>query len=311
MERQLAPIVVFAFNRPDHLVRTLDALAACAEARKSHLRIYCDGARDDRDTDAVSKVIEIARKESRFLNSEVVISYQNRGLARSIIDGVTVTVNEFGRVIVLEDDIVVSHHFLTFMNAALEKYEHSELVASVCGYMYPIDDQGLPPSFFLRGTDCWGWATWKRCWEIFEPNGQLLLSQILEKKLAWEFDFDGSYPYTKMLKDQIGGRNNSWAIRWHASAYLRGMMSCFPTRSFIQNIGLDGTGTHCEPTTKCSVDFDNSFDLLSLSDDIRENFEARRRIGQFLLQTQSTKFRLQRLVRLIPRLLRSKDSSKW
>jgi hypothetical protein len=197
------------------------------------------------------------------------------------------------------------------MNAALEKYEHSELVASVCGYMYPIDHRGLPPTFFLRGTDCWGWATWKKAWDIFEPDGQLLLNELLEKKLAWPFDLDGSYPYTRMLKDQISGRNNSWAIRWHASAYLRGMTSCFPSRSLVQNIGLDGTGTHCEPTTKYSVDFTNGFDLLSLSDNIRENSEARRRIGEFLLQAQSTKFRLQRLTYLIPRLLRGKDSRKW
>jgi hypothetical protein len=294
MDNHLAPILVFAFNRPDHLTRTLDALAACPESKKSILRIYCDGPRNPEDDPAVAKVVEIAKLESRFLSSEIITNKKNRGLALSIICGVTDTINQFGRAIILEDDIVVSSYFLAFMNAGLEKYAGCPEVASVCGYMYPIDHADLPPTFFLRGTDCWGWATWKRAWNFFESDGEILLKKLIHKRMTWEFDLDGSYPYTKMLRDQIAGRNNSWAIRWHASIYLRNMVSCFPRTSLVLNIGLDGSGTHCQVTDKLAPFPLDVSDPLSLSDLQSENLTARNRIARFLLSLRSLRYRLWR-----------------
>jgi hypothetical protein len=287
----MAPIVIFAFNRPDHLSRTLDALTACPEAKVSNLYIYCDGPRGPEDLAAVEEVLRVANNESRFKSCRVFKSDKNKGLARSIIDGVTQTIAEFGKVIVLEDDMVVSKGFLRFMNSALDKYESASSVASVCAYMYPIDPKGLPDTFFLKGTDCWGWATWKRAWDVFDPNGERLLKQITAMQLEWEFDLDGAYPYVQMLRDQIAGRNNSWAIRWHASAYLKGMYSFFPKESLVQNIGLDGSGTHCGTNTNYQVQLsaDSIFD--KFPEQIEENVQARERISKFLLNTRSLSYR--------------------
>lgn len=307
MTRVLAPIVVFAFNRPDHLSITLKALSACPESASSDLRLYCDGPRGPKDFAAVEEVLRVANNESRFKSCRVFKSDKNKGLARSIIDGVTQTIAEFGKVIVLEDDMVVSQGFLAFMNSALDKYESVSSVASICAYMYPIDPKGLPDTFFLKGTDCWGWATWKRAWDIFDPDGERLLKQIRSRRLEWDFDLDGAYPYTQMLRDQIAGRNNSWAIRWYASAYLKGMYSYFPKESLVQNIGLDGSGTHCGTNESYQVKLEMVPEIDKLFGRIEENSLARARISKFLLNTRPLSYKfvhgVQKLfVKLLKRL---------
>jgi hypothetical protein len=171
----------------------------------------------------------------------------NFGLARSIIDGATQVCEKHGQVIVLEDDMVTSPFFLNYMNEGLNKYRHDHRVISIHGYVYPIE-QVLPETFFLKGADCWGWATWKRGWELFDPDGKRLLDELKRRKLTRQFDFDGSYPYTKMLQNQIGRKNDSWAIRWYASAFLKDKLTLYPGRSLVHNIGTDGSGVHCSET---------------------------------------------------------------
>jgi len=133
---------------------------------------------------------------------------------------------------------------LQFMNDGLEFYKSDERVISIHGYVYPVKAE-LPETFFLKGADCWGWATWKRGWNFFNADGVQLLSQLRQQKLEREFDFDGCYDYTKMLDDQINGKNNSWAIRWHASAFLANKLTLYPGETLVKNIGFDNSGTHC------------------------------------------------------------------
>ena len=147
----------------------------------------------------------------------------------------------------LEDDIVTSPYFLRYMNDALRVYEDDEDVISIHGYVYPVKGP-LPETFFLRGADCWGWATWKRGWDIFEPDGGKLMRDLRRKELRRRFDFNGAYPYTRMLEEQIAEKNSSWAIRWYASALSQGKLTLYPGRSLVQNIGTDGSGTHCANT---------------------------------------------------------------
>jgi hypothetical protein len=183
-------------------------------------------------------------KSIRGFKSVVVIEREkNIGLANSIIAGVTETVNKYGKIIVVEDDLVTSPYFLSYMNQGLDMYENDDKVASIHGYVYPIKET-LPETFFIKGADCWGWATWKRAWDIFEPDGKKLLQKIREQKLEKEFNFNNTYDYTSMLEGQISGRNNSWAVRWYASAFLLNMLTLYPGRSLVQNIGFDGSGTH-------------------------------------------------------------------
>jgi hypothetical protein len=130
------------------------------------------------------------------------------------------------------------------MNQALSMYEADVRVASIHGYCYPVR-QALPDTFFLRGADCWGWATWRRSWNRFEQDGLKLLKALREQQLTRLFDLGGAYAFSKMLAAQVRGRNDSWAVRWHASCFLNDMLTLYPGRSLVQNIGTDGTGTHC------------------------------------------------------------------
>jgi hypothetical protein len=238
-----APIGLFVYNRPWHARRTVEALQRNHGAGGHDLVVFCDGARSDRDRAAVEEVRAFVRTIGGFRSVAVRERVANRGLAGSIIDGVGELLAAYGRVIVVEDDLVTSPHFLAYMDQALELYAGDEAVASIHGYIYPLDAD-LPETFFLRGADCWGWATWSRAWSYFEPDGAKLLAALGERRLLGEFDLHGARDLSGMLRRQIAGRNDSWAIRWHASAFLRGMVTLYPGRSLVDNIGNDASGTH-------------------------------------------------------------------
>ena len=252
----LAPVVVFAYARLEHLRRAVESLLANSEAAQTHVHFFCDGPKrpeDQPQVDAVRRYVESVRG---FASISYVHRERNMGLAASVIDGVTQMIRRHGRIIVVEDDLVLSPHFLRFMNDGLVLYEHDDKVASIHGYCYPTRT-ALPDSFFLTGADCWGWATWARAWKHFESDGQRLLSALEARSLCKRFDFNGNFPYTGMLRDQVRGRNSSWAIRWHASCFLAGRLTLYPGRSLVHNDGFDSTGRHCETTN----DFDQKISL--------------------------------------------------
>jgi hypothetical protein len=241
--RNRAPIALFVYNRAELTHRTLEALAANHGALESDLTIFSDGPRDENDRMQVAQVRSVLTDVPGFRTVKLVEAPANRGLAASIIAGVTALVEEHGRVIVMEDDLITSPAFLDFINDALEMYRDEPLVGAISGYTFPLDAQ-LPETFFLREESCWGWATWKRAWVKFEPDGRKLLSELERTGRVHEFDLDASFPFTQMLRDQIAGKNNSWAIRWRASLFLNRMLSLYPGGSLVRNIGTDGSGTH-------------------------------------------------------------------
>jgi len=245
----LSPLVLFVYNRPEHTRQTVEALKNNYLAQASSLIIFSDAAKDEDDKIKVNEVRRYLKTIGGFKNIKIKERDKNYGLAKSIISGVTEIVNNYGKIIVLEDDLITSPYFLKYMNDALDFYKDNQAVISISGYAYPVKVK-LPETYFLRGADCWGWATWKRGWDLFETNGKKLLGEIVNKKLSREFDYDNAYPYTKMLKDQIGGRVDSWAIRWHASAFVKNKLTLYPGKSLVKNIGFDSSGTHCSGSTK-------------------------------------------------------------
>lgn len=249
---KFAPIVLFTHSRLAHTGRAIDSLLRNPEAEASRLIVYSDGVRGPPDASAVRAVRSYLRGISGFNSVQIIQRETNYGLARNIIEGVTEVLAEHRRAIVLEDDLVVSPHFLRFMNDALDLYVDVPQVASIHGYCYPVAEP-LPETFFLRGADCWGWATWSRAWAHFEPDGGRLLTQLRTRELTREFDLDGAYPFTRMLEDQVAGRNNSWAIRWHASCFLKDLLTLYPGRSLVENTGNDASGTHCASTDDFSL----------------------------------------------------------
>jgi len=239
-----APIALFVYSRPKHLQKCIDSLLANPEAPDSDIFIFSDGPKREEHRPQVEKVRDLVRNVVGFKSVNLIARNTNLGLSRSIISGVTEILSNYESAVILEDDLVVSNCFLHYMNRALSMYREDESVASIHGYCYPVKTT-LPETFFIQGADCWGWATWRRAWKHFDEDGSRLLQQLRERKLQRKFDFDRVHPYEKMLKDQIRGKNDSWAIRWYASAFLKGMFTLYPGRSQVSNIGFDGSGEHC------------------------------------------------------------------
>lgn len=240
----LAPIILFVYNRPEHARRCVQSLLANDLAARSDIYIYADAPRDDSAREAVAAVREYIHTVSGFRSITIVERKENWGLARNVIDGVTHVLDEHGRVIVVEDDLVLAPYFLKFMNEALEAYDDEPRV----GHIQACDftrDPSLPDTFLIKFTGSWGWATWKRAWRHFNPDGSELLSQLERRGLTRRFDFNGKYGFTRMLRRQIAGKNNSWAIRWNASLFLDDMLSLNVGRSLVSNEGFDGSGTNC------------------------------------------------------------------
>lgn len=294
----LAPIVLFVYNRPWHTQQTIEALQKNSLATDSELFIYSDAPKNDGAIPLVKAVREYIKSIKGFKNVSIIERRTNYGLASSIIDGVTRITNEFGKVIVLEDDLVTSPHFLSYMNDGLSLYENDENVASIHGYVYPIDK--LPETFFIKGADCWGWATWKRAWNIFEPDGKVLLEKLTSRGLQNEADFNGSYQYTKMLEDQIEGKNNSWAIRWYISTFLENMLTLYPGKSYVENIGNDGSGTHCSQSDSFSQEIGHQYKKLTRIK-LQENTIAKQKMQCFFKSTSLNLLR--RLLKKLKRVL--------
>jgi len=239
-----APIILFTYNRPLPTKKTVEALQKNVGADQSDLFIFSDAAKKEEDISNVKQVREYLHTIGVFRSVTIIERESNYGLSNNIIDGVTQVVAKYKKAIVIEDDLLTSSHFLQFMNEGLEKYEHSYEVISIHGYCLPIE---YPKDvFFLKGADCWGWATWERGWQLFDPDGMHLMKQLREQNSFYEFDLEGCYDYSGMLQKQVEGEINSWAIRWYASAFIHNKLTLYPGRSLVANIGTDRSGTHAQ-----------------------------------------------------------------
>lgn len=241
-----APIALFVYNRLEHTKKTVEALKQNDLASESDLYVFSDAAKSSETTAKVQAVREYISNINGFRSVTIINRDHNLGLAASIIDGVTQLCNSFGRVIVLEDDIITSRGFLRFMNDALKLYADDKKIMHISGYMFNVDKPDeIPDSFFYRVPSCWGWATWKRAWDHFEVEAKDMLGKIKIAKRNYDFDIENTYAYSEMLKMQASGKINSWAIRWYGTIFLNEGLCLHPNRSFTNNIGMDGSGTHC------------------------------------------------------------------
>jgi len=241
--QSLAPIALFVYNRPQHTERTLQFLQQNELAAQSHLYIFSDGAKTDLDREKVTAVRKIIKKADGFKSVKVIESKVNAGLANSVIAGVTQLIAEYDQVIVFEDDLITSPHTLSYFNDALNHYREEEKVMHIGAYMYPLKSDNLSPSFFYRAATSWGWATWGRAWKNFEPDINILIKQF-DKKKRTAFSIDNKMNFWKQMQEFKKGKNNSWAIRWYASIFLKGGITLNPSQSLVNNIGHDGTGVH-------------------------------------------------------------------
>lgn len=247
-----APIAVFAYNRPLHTRRLFESLDNNPVFHSSPLHVYCDGPKHCEHARPVAETREVVRQKAPK-DAKIIERNENLGLARSIITGVTKLCEEYGRVIVLEDDLVLSPHALEFLNLGLEQYADEERVMHVSAYMYPVLAR-FPSALFYREATCWGWGTWASAWERFDEDADRLVAEIDEQGRRSEFNINDSMYFYQMLCKQRDGTIDSWAIRWYASMFRAGGLALHPPYSLVQNLGFDGSGVHCNVDSRFEVE---------------------------------------------------------
>lgn len=258
----ISPIVLFVYNRPSHTKVTLDALSKNVLAKSSDLIIYSDAPRDKACEKSVLDVRNIIGEINGFKSVKVIERKENYGLAKNIIEGVTEITRKYGRVIVLEDDIVTSPYFLKFMNMALDAFSDEKKIWHVSGWNYPINTEGMPDVFLWRVMNCWGWATWDDRWKHFKKEPSKLIKSWSRAKVN-SFNLDGCHNFWDQVKNNENKKINTWAIFWYAAIFENTGLCLQPSESLVHNSGHDGTGQNCKDVNafdtsvskKCDWDF--------------------------------------------------------
>ncbi|WP_170402457.1 glycosyltransferase [Ruegeria arenilitoris] len=247
MERPdpLAPVLVIAFNRVTHFERTLDALVRSEGSQNSEVYVCINGPRNKQDALAGDQIFEYAiSRHQAFKSLEVIRRPQNLGLAENITLAISEIVIKHGKIIVLEDDIVVSKGFLNYMNAALRHYEAEPKVWHISGFTMKSDTSKPNDSFAWRFMNCWGWATWKNRWEHFSKDPQKMLTTWSPETVR-RFCLDGAVPRIwRQVRSNSLQKMNTWAVFWYATIFENDGLCVAPYYSHSKNIGLDGTGVH-------------------------------------------------------------------
>lgn len=284
-----APIAVFCYKRLDHLKLCINSLIKNKEINFSEVYFFCDNYKSERDADDVKKVREFV-KSVKLPKKNVIFRDTNFGLQKNIVTGIAEVFKNNDTVIVVEDDLILSRNFLKYMNDSLRSYKNSNDVISIHGYCYP-NLRIKENYFFLKGADCWGWATWKDKWDIYESNTiKLLLKLFLAPHKIYDFNFSFYGPYLKMLIDAFIGKNNSWAIKWYTAAFLKGMLTLYPRHSFVFNSGLDNSGDHCNNTSEYDTKICDEYIRVG-NIKIEENIEARKEFNKFFKNLAYNKFK--------------------
>jgi glycosyltransferase involved in cell wall biosynthesis len=246
-----APVAIFTFNRPKHTKSMLAALARNHQASQTDVVVFSDGPRSVADANAVASVRDLVRKTDGFKTLRLVERASNFGLARSIITGVSQLLETHDSIIVLEDDLLTSSGFLSFMNEALARYRDDRSAFSVTGHTFPQKYLRIPDDYAFdtyAGVRCssWSWGTWRDRWARVDWDMTYYGAFCQNPELQTEFN-RGGQDMTILLHKQQRGEINSWAIRF-CYAHTANRMHCiYPVRTLVKNIGLDNSGTHSKP----------------------------------------------------------------
>lgn len=278
---ELAPIVLFVYNRPDHTLKTIEALKRNKLSSMSELYIFSDGAKNNKEIEKIKEVRNIIKDIKGFKNIHIKLSKKNNGLANSVINGVTEVINKYKKVIVLEDDLVTSEDFLEYMNEALDFYERNKNIWAISAFTPPIK---IPKNYnhdiYLSYRSwSWGYATWQDRWEKTDWNVsdyKQFLKNNNKKKL---FNRCGN-GMVSMLKSQMNGICDSWYVRWSYSQFRNNSYCVYPVKNKVKNLGLDGSGTHSflkriKKHKFCCEQFNQKIKLeeLNLNEDIMREFK--------------------------------------
>jgi len=281
------PIAVFTYNRPAHTHQMLQSLASCARLDECDIFIYSDGPRLAEHAPKVAEVRSLLRAWSTEHPAQIIEREENWGLMRSIIGGVTELCEQYGRAIVVEDDLLLHPAFVRYMISALDRYENEERVAQISGYMFPVQHPRMPDAFFLPFSTSWGWATWNRVWKNVDWQAANALDELRQLNIRRRFDLDGAYPFATMLINRLQGKNQAWAILFYWYVFTKELLVLHPRITLVMNAGHEGSGFH----TRTAVSGFNPenfefpemhFDGTRFPQDIAVDEEAYRRIKAYL-----------------------------
>ena len=239
-----SPIILFLYKRPEHLRKTLESLSNCNGYENYIFFVFGDGPKNQSEESAVQETRKVAMD---FLGdkAQYFFEQQNKGLANSVIDGISKVLNHYISAIIIEDDLIFHSDFLRYMNTALNMYLDEEKVSMISGYMYNVPEfKEYQNQIFLPLISTWGWGTWSRSWSKFDSNATGYEMLKTDKYLRRKFDCNGSYPFSRMLGLQMKGKIDSWGIRWYWSIFKNDGLTCFPPNTLVLNNGFDTTATH-------------------------------------------------------------------
>jgi len=246
---KFAPIVLFTYNRPEHTKKSIEALMKCENFKYSNIYIYSDGPKTEKDSNKVLKLRNYLNLLRSNDNIKIKFNDQNKGLADSIIFGVTEVLNKYQKIIVLEDDLIVTKYFINFMNDCLNHYRNDEMVWSATGFSFSREFLGISQNrkkvYFHYRPMSWTWATWKDRWDLVDWDVRDFDSFKNDKNKINHFCKGGKDLY-RMLENQINGTIDSWYIRWSYEASKQKKITVYPHTSFVKNIGHDYSGVHSD-----------------------------------------------------------------
>jgi len=258
----LAPICLFTYNRFNETKQTIEALRKNSLASSSDLFIFSDSPKTEVDFLNVMKVRDLIRSTDGFKSVQFLESNVNKGLANSIIDGVTLILKTYDKVIVLEDDLVSSPRFLEFMNRALDFYDQDKNIQSINGYSLSLKDKSRPIYFQVRPFP-WGWATWSDRWDEEIFNKKKILSYIdANKSILTQFRKICGSDISRMLLKSLNNKNDSWYVRWSFDHFRNNTYSVYPTYSYIKNIGFNNHAINCKGIKSYKSEFVDKNDAL-------------------------------------------------
>ena len=280
----LAPIVLFVYNRLDHTQGVIETLSKNVLAKESDLYVFSDAAKSENGLEKVKAVRSYINDEkwhSDFKKVTIIEAEHNKGLAKSVIDGVTKIIEEYGKVIVVEDDLLLSPYFLSYMNGALEFYQEDKKIWSISGYSFPMRSlKKYPHDIFYSYRGCsWGWATWKDRWETVDWVVENFEKFIGDREWIGRFN-RGGVDLTNMLQMQMDGKIDSWAIRWCFAQSNQEMYTVYPRISYLENAGCDGSGVHSSVYDEYYTDMsqcvlDCKFETLEINKKIAKEFQRK------------------------------------
>ena len=286
-----APIALFVYNRLPHVKRVIQAIKKNSLSQKSIIYIFSDFSDSEFEKIKIKKIRKYL-KNIKFFKKVIMIEREhNFGTSKNITHGLKQIFKKHDKCIIIEDDVIISNNFLDQMNYFLEKFNKNNKIASIEGFMYPVKfDKNLPKYFAIRGSGCWGWATWKRCWKNYENSAIKLIEKFEKNKnLIHEFNYYNSYPYYKMLKKQLK-TDNSWSIKWAAGNFLKKKYTIYFKNSLVKNIGVDGSGVNCKLNYDLNQKkFKIENIIINNNRVIKENFEAKKKIAKYLKSNFSIK----------------------